>query len=568
MRWWLGLSFALIAALTALAVAEVFTQRAEEAFRERAQELAAGNAIAAASAVGAALPEGTLERTLVSQAQARRLALFVFDDKGQPLTPLSSRRVDFGASPIHAEALERALEGRRFVDSTPDGRTIAIGLPLRVPGAAALVAVASRPELVSELGILRDKIVEAALWAVVLGATAGLVVATLIARRLRRIARAAAEIEAGNFETELRPRFHDELGELASTVDRMRQRLRESFTSLEAERNRLRRLLERLHEGVVAVDPSLDVLFANRVAARMLGEGTLRQGDPLPEPWPELFLRRVAAGLFAPGADLVEARATAGDRSYSIVGIPPGRGTDTAVLVLTDISERERRERAEREFVANAAHELRTPLTAIASAVDALNSGAKNESTERDRFLGVIERQATRLGRLVRTLLVLARAQTRQEPIALEPIEVRSLLEEVAAGLTVAEDVSVEIDCPPRLGVLAQRDLLEQALTNIASNAAKHTFSGRIVLAATASEDEFVAIEVRDTGSGIGPEAQERIFDRFWSSDEGDRAGFGLGLAIVREAVRALGGVIEVDSRPGIGTTVRVVLAGVRQRAA
>jgi signal transduction histidine kinase len=568
MRWWLGLTFALIASLTAIAVAEVFTQRAEQAFRERAQELAAGNAVAAATAVASAFEDGTLERTVAEQAQSRRLALFVFDDDGRLLTPTRSRGVEFGATPIHAQAFDTALAGRRFVDSSEGGRTIAVGLPLRVPGAGALVAVASRPELVSELGILRDEIVEAALWAVVIGATIGLVVASLIAKRLRRIATVAAEIEGGSFEAALRPRFRDELGDLAATVDRMRERLRESFSSLEAERDRLRRLLERLHEGVVAVDSSLDVLFANGVAARMFGSRTLRQGDPLPDPWPNVSLRQVAASLFVQGADVVEARAFEGDRSYSIVGIPPGRDSGTAVLVLTDISERERRERAEREFVANAAHELRTPLTAIASAVEALNAGAKDEPAERDRFLGVVERQATRLGRLVRTLLVLARAQTRQELLKLEAVEVRPLLEEVAAGLELADGVTIEVDCPRRLEVLGQRDLMEHVLSNLATNAAKHTSDGRIALVAGRADQGFVAIEVRDTGSGIGVEAQERIFDRFYSGDQGDREGFGLGLAIVREAVRALGGVIEVDSVPGVGTTARVVLAGLEERAA
>jgi signal transduction histidine kinase len=177
--------------------------------------------------------------------------------------------------------------------------------------------------------------------------------------------------------------------------------------------------------------------------------------------------------------------------------------------VLTDISERERRERAEREFVANAAHELRTPLAAISSAVDALNSGAKDEPAERDRFIGLVERQAARLARLVRTLLVLARAQTRHELLTLQTVAVRPILEEVAAGLDVADGVSVEVECPDDLAVLAQRDLMEHVIANLATNAAKHTSAGEIALVGNADHD-FVAIEVRDTGSGIAPDAQER----------------------------------------------------------
>ena len=113
----------------------------------------------------------------------------------------------------------------------------------------------------------------------------------------------------------------------------------------------------------------------------------------------------------------MQARVTADERTYALIGVPaPARGAD-AILVLTDISERERRERAEREFVANAAHELGTPLTAIATSLEVLRAGAKDDPAERDRFLELIERQTSRLGRLRRALLTLARAQTRQETI-------------------------------------------------------------------------------------------------------------------------------------------------------
>jgi two-component system sensor histidine kinase ResE len=566
MRWWLALAFALIASLTAVAVAEVFTERAEEAFRSRAEELTTGNSVAAASEVGRALRQDKLATAVDEVAQRRRLALFVFAGDGTPLTPTRSRAVSFSSTGLHEQALESALGGRRFVSSAEDGRTIAVGLPLRVPGAAALVAVASRPDLVAELGILRGEIVEAALWAVLIGALAGLLVAVLISVRLRRIASAAAEIERGSFETELHPRFRDELGELAATVDRMRERLRQSFASLEAERDRLRLLLEQLHEGVIAVDRELKVEFANRAASRLVH--SLRRGELLPEPWAELSLRRLATDLFRPGARIVQARVLPDEeRTYALAGIPAGPSSELAVIVVADISEGERRQRAEREFVANAAHELRTPIAVIASAIDVLEEGAKAVPEDRDRFLEAIRRQTVRLGRLVRALLVLARAQTGQQALRVDSVELRPLLHEIAAELDPAEGVVVEISCPVGTAVLGEPDLVAQVLANLAGNAAKHTERGRILLAARPSVHGSVVIEVSDTGSGIPPESKERVFDRFYTGDP-DRIGFGLGLAIVHEAVRALGGVVEVDSEPGRGTTARVTLAGAEAEAA
>jgi signal transduction histidine kinase len=358
----------------------------------------------------------------------------------------------------------------------------------------------------------------------------------------------------------LHPVFLDEVGELGMTVDRMRIRLRESFVGLTADRDRLERLLERLQQGVVAVDREGKVLFANGVARQLFGS-PLRAGEPIPDVWRDLALSRVVANLFDSDASVAEARVCTDDeRSLSIVGLPPGFGPGPAVLVVTDETERERQERAEMEFVANAAHELRTPVTAISSAVDALKAGAKGDPLERDRFLMVIERQTARLGRLARALLVLARAQTRQEAVTLEPVKIRALLLAVARELPASENVSVEVDCPVDLAALAQPDLVEQVVSNLAINAAKHTRQGKIRLAGAPGPAGSVRLEVSDTGSGIDRLQQERIFERFYVADGGSRDGFGLGLAIVRESVRALGGVVEIESKLGAGTTARVSL--------
>ncbi len=566
MRWWLALAFGLIAALTAVVGAAMATERAEDAFRSRAEELTAGNSVAAAGEIRRAIEQGRLEPALGELAARRRLTLFVFAGDGTLLGSAGARPLAFGGGNLDEQALERALRDRRFVGSAEDGRTIVVGLPLRTSRTAALVVVASRPDLVAELGILRRTIGEAALWAALIGALVGLLVAVLISARLRRIAAAAAAIERGSFEAELRPGFQDELGELAATVDRMRLRLRQSFASVEAERDRLLLLLEQLQEGVIAVDPELNVEFANRAAHRFVR--ALRRGELLPEPWPEISLRRLAADLFRAGAGIAQARVSPETEvTYALAGIPAGSEAKLAVLVLADISERERRERAEREFVANAAHELRTPIAVIASALDVLDDGAAAVPEDRARFHQVIRRQTARLGRLVRALLVLARAQTRQEPLRLEAVELRPLLEEIAAELEPAEGVTVEVSCPPDTSVLAEADLIAQVLANLAANAAKHTERGRIVLAARPSTDGSIAIEVSDTGSGIPLGHQERIFDRFYTGDA-ERASFGLGLAIVRESVRALGGIIEVESEPDRGTTARITLAGAEVKAA
>jgi signal transduction histidine kinase/HAMP domain-containing protein len=449
-----------------------------------------------------------------------------------------------------------ALQGDDFSKGTSDGGTFIAGLPYR---GGALVAVNQLPDVAEAIDTVNGEALRAGVIAGVIGVIVGLLLAQLIALRLRILSRAAEAIAQGDFETPLAYRFRDEFGILAHNFDRMRRQLRRSFRRIEAERDRLRLLLERLHEGVLTIDQDLVVHFANTEARRLLG-GRLREGDALPEPWQGFELRDFAQRLFDERATVTQVHVSPdAQHAYGVTGIPSQPETDWALLVVDDLTEQERRELAEREFVSNAAHELRTPLTTIIGAVEVLQAGAKEDPVERDRFLAHIERESGRLARLARAMLTLARAHSGQEPPRVEAVELAPLLREVAAGLQPHAGVSIDVDVPPGLAVEANRDLLEQALRNLGENAAKHTARGSVVLRAY-GDAGTVTVEVEDSGPGISPEVQRHVFDRFYRGER-DAHGFGLGLAIVRESVRTLGARIELDSSPGQGTVFRILLA-------
>ncbi len=335
------------------------------------------------------------------------------------------------------------------------------------------------------------------------------------------------------------------------------------FSELDSERRRLHRVLEGMREGVVAVDRDLLVRFVNQAARRMHGFGGLETDAPLPDPWPDLSLRAFAGKLFAADARELHAHhAPTQDASYSVVGFP-AQMADEAVLVFTDLSEVSRREQAEREFVTNAAHELRTPLTAISSAIEVLQSGAKDIAEDRNVFLADIEREAARLRRLTRGLLLLAEIQTQKEPPTLEEFDLHAVLEDVAAGMHKRDGVAVEVSCEPGLRAVTNPDLAAQALASIAANAAKYTLAGRICLSGSVDANG-ATIVVDDTGPGIAPEARERLFERFYRGGERDRDGFGLGLSIAGQAIESLGGAIEVHPSAEGGTRVEVRLPSPR----
>src|SRR5439155_24204482 len=117
----------------------------------------------------------------------------------------------------------------------------------------------------------------------------------------------------------------------------------------------------------------------------------------------------------------------------------------------------------------------------------------------------------------------------------------------------------------PDLAATVNRDLVEQVLRNLSENAAKHTREGRVALRAYAV-GSTLHLEVEDTGIGMTADTQRHVFDRFYRGKDRDAEGFGLGLAIVRQSVRSLGGQIDLDSAPGRGTRVRIVLQRARVR--
>ena len=384
--------------------------------------------------------------------------------------------------------------------------------------------------------------------------------------------RKRAEEAARALNAELEERVRKRTSQL-ETLARAQEDL---LTELGRERGRLEAVLRQMPGGTIIADaPSGRLLLANKEAERILGMTTAGPADGVsghapgpaddghpyrPGYWP--LWRSLALGETV-SAELIELVRPDGAHVVLEVNSAPIRdagGTIVAgVVTFYDVSERERRARAERDFVTNAAHELRTPLAAIVSSVEVLQAGAKERPEVRDRFMGHIEQQSRRLQRLVHALLVLARASIRDEPPALERVLLRPLLADVARELEPKDGVELVTRCSRDVAVLGDRALLEEVLVNLGSNAARHVECGHIALTAK-RRDGSVVLEVADTGPGMPDEVRDRALERFFRGPDASGAGFGLGLAIAAQSVKTLGGALEIDSRPEVGTTVRITL--------
>jgi PAS domain S-box-containing protein len=347
-------------------------------------------------------------------------------------------------------------------------------------------------------------------------------------------------------------------------------RVAERTAELEEQRARLQTVVDNMPAGLVIVAADRRVLLANGRALEILGvdeeeiagrEWESYRMDGRRYEMEEFPLERTLRTGESVRNERVELVAASGVRVITDVSTAPvvdsGGNAVGALWLFQDMTLQERQERAEREFVTNAAHELQSPLAAIVSAIEVLQSGAK-DGPQRDVFLAHIEREADRLARLVRALLILARTQTGLEAPRDELVGLCSLLEDIGAGLQLSSSVELVVDCPEDLAVLTNRELVEQALVNLAENAAKHTRTGRIALSASEAENGVLELTVADTGPGIAASERPRIFERFYRPDPNGSTGFGLGLAIVRAVADALDGELELDSNVEAGTVVRL----------
>jgi signal transduction histidine kinase len=304
-------------------------------------------------------------------------------------------------------------------------------------------------------------------------------------------------------------------------------------------------VVERLPTGVILITERLEVEYANVAARRLLHPAKLTTRRALPDPWKSFSLRRYAEELIEHELSLETRVEVDGERIYLVDGLS-ARNEAPAAILLRDVTAHNRRGRAEREFVANASHELLTPLTGIVTAAHVLEAGAKDVPEDRDRFVAHIATECTRLARIARSLLVLARAQSGEESPRLEIVELRAVLAEVVELV----DADVGIRCPEGVTVFADVDLLIQALTNLLANAAKHG-PGAVAVEARPVASELVEL---DLGGDDRDVAQAGEFRRRFQSGAGrDGGGFGLGLSIAEQSLEVMGGHLLLD-----GDTVRV----------
>jgi len=393
-----------------------------------------------------------------------------------------------------------------------------------------------------------------------------------VSNRIGRLTEFSRRVAEGDFRPMSLERSNDELADLSSTLNQTALRLDKTIRTLTEERNQSAAILASMEEGVLLISTDQRVIFCNSAFCQAAGVTNAHwEGRPVVELIRNSdLLSMIQKALI--GNEVIHGEVVVGSirtRSFAVTSAPVQSDAliSGAVMVLHDISEIRRLERARRDFVANVSHEFRTPLTAIRGFAETLLEGALEDSENRRRFIEIIHDHALRLGRLTNDLLRLAQIEAGQLQLEIQPITVASIVEpciETTRVKAAQNGLTLEVQCAPDSPVLLG-DLrsLQGVLQEILDNAMRYSSEGGRILVNTAVQESEAVISVSDTGIGIPKADQERIFERFYRTDPArsrESGGTGLGLSIAKHLIEAHGGRIKVESEVGRGSTFYVYL--------
>lgn len=407
-----------------------------------------------------------------------------------------------------------------------------------------------------ELGSVRTSIVLAASALGLLGVALMAFLGQRLARPITELTEQARAVAEGDSEVSPRRSRVEELDQLGLAISTMANRLGARLSDAEEATATLGVVLEALPQGTILIDGDDQIVYVNPAARSILGN--------VPE-----TLSALAPLQFQNAVR--EARAQKENQARLVDhGSPPRRlramaapfaGDERVLLLVVDITERERTDSIRRDFVANASHELKTPVSTIIASSEALQIALDRGDGSASAFADRIEGSARQLDRLVADLLDLSRLEKdkpEMAPVRLDHL-VRDEVERIR-GEAQAKDLDLQVNLEEVTALANHRDVAI-AVRNLLDNAIRYTSNGGSVMVELGTDDSQAFVSVADSGEGIPTRDVERVFERFYRVDSArSRAtgGTGLGLSIVKHVAESHGGSVSLDSELGLGSTFTV----------
>lgn len=399
-----------------------------------------------------------------------------------------------------------------------------------------------------------------------------------IIRPIEEITRVARNITQRQFESRVRIKAKDEIGQLAGAINFMASSLEQQMYEISENQQRLSGVLNNMTSGVIFISEHRRIMLVNPAVEKMLGT-----------PGHDIVGKlHIEAGKSFGLSQYIDRCLDKKEKFRQEVHIyyPNERILDVnfapyinfkgeskgVVVVLHDITEIRRLEKMRSDFVANVSHELRTPITSIKGFTETLLDGAMQDEETCRNFLQIISDESERLYRMIRDILDLSKIEQKRIPLQMESVHVQEV---ISSAVTIVQESAARknltITCPdemPEIWMMTDKDCLQQIILNLLTNAVAYTpENGRIAIKTEVTKQQL-KLQVIDTGIGIPEKDITRIFERFYRVDKArtrDSGGTGLGLAIVKHLIDNLNGQIFVDSVEGKGTTFTILLPGVKK---
>ena len=386
-----------------------------------------------------------------------------------------------------------------------------------------------------------------------------LILSGVLASRLAR--RITEPLNRLDLEHPLENDTYEELAPLLRRMEHQRRQIDRQMDELRRRSEEFEQITGSMNEGLVLLDEAGVILSINPAARRLLDAAENCVGQDLLTVDRDMALSDALRQAAEQGHSEFRGQRNGREYQFDVTRIQSeGRMAGTVLLVF-DVTERAFAEQNRREFTANVSHELKTPLQGIIGSAELLENGlVKQEDVP--RFIGHIRSEAQRLVTLIGDIIRLSQLDE-GEPMPAEPVELLALAREAAESLqsaAAARNVTITVEGEP-VALTGVRRLLYEIVFNLCDNAIKYNTDGGRVQVTVTKENETAAVTVRDTGIGIPPDQQDRVFERFYRVDKSHSkasGGTGLGLSIVKHAVQYHHGAIHLQSEVGKGTEIRV----------
>ena len=401
-----------------------------------------------------------------------------------------------------------------------------------------------------------------AIWSVAVG-TLSLMTIWLVARRssgsLQAVTRASQQLEQGDYDHRVPAGAYDETRQFTESFNRMADAVKGVVGGLSAERDTLSAVLATMADGVIVTSRTGHVTLLNPAARELLGIRDRQiEGLRLVEMVRDNEIYRIISRCQEENSRQQADISLILPLRYLSAIATPLDNDGGVLLTLHDLTRMRQVETSQKEFVSNVSHELRNPMASIKAMVETLESGAVKEPQVALDFLSRMRGDVDRINALVNDLLELSRMESGQFMIVAEPLVLANLVHAVKqqfseTALSQEVDVITEVaeDLPK---VMADGEKLTQVFVNLVENALKFTPAKGTISIRAQAENEYVQVQLRDTGVGVAPQHVPHLFERFYKVNRSRRdSGTGLGLSIVKQLVEAHGGQITVDSKEGEG---------------